>query len=70
MRIFASEHRNSVIRKYMDKREFERLLEEYKALRIKEQGKREDIRREFEREYERMESKIKDALRELPIKEA
>jgi len=54
----------------MDKRDFERLLEEYKALRIKEQGKREDIRKEFEREYERMEAKIKDALKELPLKEA
>ncbi len=54
----------------MDKRDFERLLEEYKALRIKEQGKHEDIRKEFEREFERMEDKIKDALKELPVKEA
>ena len=54
----------------MDKRDFERLLEEYKALRLKEQEKHEDIHKEFVREFERMEAKIKDALRELPIKEA
>ncbi len=53
----------------MDKRDFERLLEEYKVLRMKEKEKREDIRKEYEREYERMEEKIKDALKELPVKE-
>ncbi len=55
--------------KSMDKRDFERLLEEYKAIRMKEEEKREDIQKDFNREYEYMEEKMRDALKELPVKE-
>lgn len=51
----------------MDKRDFERLLEEYKALRIKEQEKYADIHKEFSRDFERMEAKIQDALKQLSL---
>lgn len=53
----------------MDKGDFARLFDDYKELRKKEQEKYADIKKDFDREYEHMEEKIKDALKELPVKE-
>ncbi len=53
----------------MDKRDFERLLGEYQALRKKEQDKMEDIRKDFNREYDRMEERIENALKSLIVQE-
>jgi hypothetical protein len=56
----------------MDKRDFERLLEDYFSLHEEErkaQEKREEGRKDFEHECERMKGKIQDALKELPVKE-
>ncbi len=56
----------------MDKHEFDGLLEDYFSLHEEErkaQEKREEGRKDFEYECERMKGKMRDALKELPVKE-